>query len=155
MPQGKHSRLQGRVIAVINEFAEQPQTALALPELRCTFGGRSIVPDIAVFQWNRIPLDEDGDIANAFNAYPDWTIEILSPDQSPTKVIKNILHCLNAGCQMGWLIDPQEKNILIYPAKQQPIGLEEPGDILLLPDFCPQMSLTLSDVFGWLTLKHQ
>lgn len=67
-------------------------------------------------------LDEDGDIANAFNASPDWTIEILSPDQNPTKVINNILYCLNAGCQMGWLIDPEVKIIQVYPAKQQPIA---------------------------------
>jgi Uma2 family endonuclease len=32
--------------------------AFALPELRCTFGNRSTVPDIAIFTWNRIPLDD-------------------------------------------------------------------------------------------------
>jgi Uma2 family endonuclease len=32
-----------------------------------------------------IPLDERGDVANIFKTYPDWTIEILSPDQSQTK----------------------------------------------------------------------
>jgi Uma2 family endonuclease len=155
MPQGKHSRLQSRLVTVINEYSEQQQIALALPELRCSFGVRSIVPDIAVFRWDRIPLDENGDIANAFNAYPDWTIEILSPDQTPTKVINNILYCLNAGCQMGWLIDPQVRSIQIYPAKQQPIALEEPDDRLLLPEFCPQLDLTLSDVFSWLTLNNR
>jgi Uma2 family endonuclease len=155
MPQGKHSRLQNKLATAINECSEQQKLALALPELRCSFGVRSIVPDVAVFQWHRIPIDEDGDIANAFDTCPDWTIEILSPDQSPTKVINNILYCLNAGCQMGWLIDPQVKSIQIYPAKQQPIALEEPNDRLLVPEFCPQLSLTLGDVFGWLTLSHR
>lgn len=150
MPEGKHSKLQGRFVTVVNERAEKQHIALALPELRCSFGGRSIVPDVAVFVWNRIPLDEDGDIANTFNAHPDWTIEILSPEQSQTKVINNILYCLNAGCQMGWLIDPEEKNILAYPAGQQPISLQEPSDRLPVPEFLSELELTLGDVFGWL-----
>jgi Uma2 family endonuclease len=58
--------------------------------LRCTFGGRSLVPDIAVFEWSRIPLNANGEIENRFEIVPDWTIEILSPDQNPTRVINNI-----------------------------------------------------------------
>src|SRR5690348_10415700 len=74
MPQGKHSRLQGESVTNINSVVKPQKIALALPELRCTFGGRSIVPDVAVFTWQRIPVDEKGNIANVFNTYPDWTI---------------------------------------------------------------------------------
>jgi Uma2 family endonuclease len=150
MPQGKHSKLQGRLVAVINDIAEKPQIALALPELRCTFGGRSIVPDIAVFTWSRIPLDEEGDIANVFATHPDWTIEILSPDQSQTKVTSNILHCLNAGCHMGWLIDPDEKSVLAYPAGQQPAFLQEPEQLLPTPEFIRDLQLSVGELFSWL-----
>ncbi len=45
MPKGRHSRLQGALVSAINQAAELEQIALALPELRCSFGGRSIVPD--------------------------------------------------------------------------------------------------------------
>ncbi|MDS3861321.1 Uma2 family endonuclease [Thermosynechococcaceae cyanobacterium BACA0444] len=34
MPQGKHSKLQGRLVTEINRIAEPAQIALALPELR-------------------------------------------------------------------------------------------------------------------------
>jgi Uma2 family endonuclease len=150
MPQGKHSKLQGRLVTVINNIAEKPQIALALPELRCTFGGRSIVPDIAIFTCNRIPLDEEGDIANVFAAHPDWTIEILSLDQNQTKVISNILHCLNAGCQMGWLIDPAEKSVFVYPAHQQPIFLQELEQLLPIPEFIADLKLSVGELFSWL-----
>nr|MBA2748970.1 Uma2 family endonuclease [Tatlockia sp.] len=43
MPQGKHSQLQGKLVTALNNVGEAKQTALAFPELRCTFGGRSIV----------------------------------------------------------------------------------------------------------------
>ncbi len=86
----------------------------AFSELRCSFGGRSTIPDVTVFTNDRIPRDENGDIANVFAISPDWTIEILSPDQSQTKVTKNILHCLQHGMQMGWLIDPAERSVFVY-----------------------------------------
>jgi len=110
MPQGKHSRLQLKLYEAINKVAEKRQIALAFPELRCTFASRSIVPDVTVFSWQRIPFDVDGEISNVFKIYPDWTIEILSLDQTVMKVISNILHCLKYGTQLGWFIDPSAKN---------------------------------------------
>ena len=150
MPQGKHSRLQGRFVTTINQVAEPELLALALPELRCTFGGRSLVPDVAVFTWNRIPLDETGDIANHFKAHPDWTIEIVSPQQSYNRVTRNILHCLDHGCEMGWLVDPNETSILVYPSGQQPKILQAESDRLPIPDFLPDLELTVGQIFGWL-----
>jgi len=152
MPQGKHSRLQIQLANAINNVVESRKIALALPELRCTFGGRSIVPDVAVFAWQRIPVDEKGNIANVFNTYPDWTIEILSSDQRTTKVISNILHCLNHGTSLGWLIDPEELNVLVYPPNQQPIYLENEQDILPVPDLVSDLHLTLGQLFDWLKL---
>lgn len=152
MPQGKHSKLQGKLVTAINQVVEDQKIALAFPELRCTFGGRSLIPDIAVFAWNRIPVDDNGDIANVFPICPNWTIEILSPDQSPTKVTGNILHCLNNGCQIGWLIDPDEQSILIYPVGQQPQLLQEEKDILPVPGLVADLHLTVNDVFSWLKL---
>ncbi|MEO0457064.1 MAG: Uma2 family endonuclease, partial [Cyanobacteria bacterium P01_A01_bin.114] len=110
MPQGKYSRLQRKLLNTINPVIESNHLAEAFPELRCSFGGRSIVPDIAVFLKNRIPTDADGEIANVFPICPDWVIEILSPNQRMTKVTDNILHCLEHGCQMGWLVDPAERS---------------------------------------------
>ena len=101
MNEGKHSRLQKQLLFKIEAVVALENVAEVFPELRCSFGGRSIVPDVCVFKSERIPHDEDGDIANMFDCAPDWTIEILSPDQSPTKVIKNILHCLDQGYEMG------------------------------------------------------
>ena len=103
MPKGKHSRLQLRLCNSVNEQAERPKIASAFPELRCSFGSRSVVPDVAVFKWNRIPFDA-GEVPDDFLLPPDWTIEILSPEQSSNRVIGNILYCLDYGCQLGWLI---------------------------------------------------
>jgi Uma2 family endonuclease len=113
MPQGKHSTVQGELVSGINLALKPDRIARAYPELRCTFGGRSIVPDVAVFSWERIPRDENGEVANVCAIAPDWTIEVLSPNQNQSKVVRNTLHCLDNGTQMGWLIDPEEKLVFI------------------------------------------
>jgi Uma2 family endonuclease len=152
MPQGKHSRIQGAFVPAINAVVQPRKIACAFPELRCTFGGRSTVPDIAVFVWSRIPQDDDGEIANVFNVAPDWTIEILSPDQSHTKVTKNILHCLKHGAQVGWLIDPEEKTVFVYRPKQEIEVFEDLDAVLPMPDFMDGFRLTVQDLFAWLVL---
>jgi Uma2 family endonuclease len=150
MPQGKHSVIQGELVPAINAVVKSKRIARAFPELRCTFGDRSTVPDIAVFLWNRIPRDENGEVANTFSAAPDWTIEILSPDQNQTKVTKNILHCLRHGTQMGWLIDPDEQTVFVYRPKQEPEVLDEPDEAVPTPSFASELQLTIEDLFAWL-----
>lgn len=151
MPQGKHSRLQLKLCDAVNQVAEDKQVALAFPELRCTFGGRSIVPDVTVFSWGRIPFDANGEVENVFEIHPNWTIEILSPDQNATRVIRNILHCLKYGTQLGWFIDPEERSVLAFLPGQQPIELTD-DDPLPVPEFL-ELDLTVAQVFGWLKAR--
>jgi Uma2 family endonuclease len=142
MPQGEDSTIQGELIIAINAILKSQKIARAFPKLRCTFGGRSIVPDVAVFTWQRIPRKENGGVANLFQAAPDWTIEILSPEQSQTKVIKNILHCLKYETQMGWLIDPEEQSVFVYIRNQQPVVLDEAEALIPVPEFASELRLT-------------
>ena len=150
MPQGEHSTIQAELIIALNGTLKPQKIARAFPELRCTFGGRSTVPDLTVFTWNRIPRQDNGRIANVFNIEPDWTIEILSPEQSYTKVTKNILHCLDNGTELGWLINPKEQSVLVYFPKQKPAFFEVATDVLPVPDFAEAFQLTLEELFGWL-----
>lgn len=150
MPQGEHSAIQTELAPAINQIVKPTQTARAFTELRCTFGGRSIVPDISVFIWNRIPRKDSGSIANVFAIAPDWTIEILSPEQSQTKVTKNILHCLNNGAQMGWLIDPAEQSVFAYRPDRPTAVYDDPQAPLPVPAFAEGFTLSVEGLFSWL-----
>lgn len=152
MPQGKHSRIQNRLTSAISQVGEPKKLACPFPELRCTFAGRSIVPDISVFSWQRIPRTPTGDVENTFTIPPDWVIEILSPDQRSTRVINNILFCLNNGTQLGWLVDPEEKNVILFQPRQQPIVLEALGDRLISLPLLNDWQLTVEELFSWLNL---
>ena len=150
MPQGEHSTIQGELITAINTVTKPHKVARAFPELRCTFAQLSIVPDIAVFAWERIPRNQNGGVANVFALAPDWIIEILSPEQSQTKVTAKILHCLNHGTQLGWLIDPTEQAVFTYFPKQQPDLFDESQQQLPVPAFAHELQLTVGGLFGWL-----
>jgi Uma2 family endonuclease len=150
MPQGEHSAIQTELAPAINSVVRPKQIARAFSELRCTFGGRSLVPDITVLLWDRIPRQQNGSVANVFSVAPDWVIEILSPDQSQTKVTKNILYCLDHGTQMGWLIDPAERCVFVYIANQPVTYYEAPEARLPVPDFAQDFTLNIEQLFNWL-----
>ena len=94
--------------------------------------------------------DQNGEVANTFSIPPDWTIEILSPDQNQTKVVRNILHCLTHGTQMAWLIDPEEKLLFVYFADSRVAIFEIAGDRIPVPKFAEPFVLTVGQLFSWL-----
>lgn len=151
MPQGEHSALQGELVTTINQLAKGKKLAYALPELRCTFGDRSIIPDIAVFEWSRIPRTEEGKIANKFEIPPDWIIEILSPEQSANKLIEKIVFCLNHGTKLAWLIDPDHESVTIWQPNQLP-EVKLGDESLTVLDIITEGNLVAKSVFEWLNL---
>jgi Uma2 family endonuclease len=100
MPKTRHSILQKRLLVRIDDRSKD---YTALPELRCTFAGRSIVPDIAVVAWDRIPVNELGEPEDNFMEAPDWAIEILSPANSQLLVIDGVNLTLTAAEVFAWL----------------------------------------------------
>lgn len=150
MPQGEHSLLQVELCEAINQVAKPRKFARAFPELRCTFGGESIIPDVSVFRWDRIPIEPSGRVANRFEIHPDWAIEILSPDQSQTKVLGNLLHCCGQGTELGWLIDPGEESILVIFPGQRVQLLRGTTSLPVLNGIA--LELVIEQVFSWLTL---
>lgn len=152
MPKSKHSRLQGRLICAINEVGEESKLAYAFPKLRCTFGEVSIVPDIAVLLWEKIAFNADGETVDDVKIAPAWTIEILSPEQRSNRVAGNILYCLQHGCELGWLLDPDDRSILVFLPNQQPQFCTG-SDRLPVLNSIP-LNLTAEQVFGWLKMQE-
>ncbi|MGK7874628.1 MAG: Uma2 family endonuclease [Xenococcaceae cyanobacterium] len=149
MPKVRHSILQKRLLVKIDDPGSN---YLTLPELRCTFGGRSVVPDIVVVSWNKIQLNEFGEPEDNFMQAPDWSIEILSPDQNTNRVIDNLLHCLHHGSQLGWLIDPSDYSVLILTPQQQAEICRGSQPLRILAGI--DLQLTAEEIFNWLKLDQ-
>lgn len=149
MPQGEHSTLQTRLVAAINQVGIPEKIAHAYTELRCTFSGSAIVPDITVFEWQRIPRQPNGRIANKFEIPPDWVIEILSPEQSPSRIIHKITFCLKHGTKLGWFIEPEDESVMIFLPNQLP-DVKYGDEKLPVLDVLGDWQLSVADVFSWL-----
>jgi len=150
VPQGKRSILLRELSFFLKFACQSEQTFQSFPELCCTFGGRSIVPDISVFRTERIPREENGDIANFFDIYPDWVIEVLSPNQSQIKAIQNILHCLDNGTAMGWLLVPEESSVFVCHGDKSVCILDRKDAALPMPEFAREARLTVGELFSWM-----
>jgi Uma2 family endonuclease len=150
MPQGQHSTFQAEIVTSINLIAKPQKLAFAFPELRCNFGDISIVPDIAVMRWANIPFLENKRVANQILIPPDWIIEILSPHQSPLRVMNKISAAITNGTELGWLISPEQDLIMVYEGDRFPEKMSG-GDILPVLDVL-NWRVTVDDVFNLLCL---
>jgi Uma2 family endonuclease len=108
------------------------------------------VPDISVFEWSRIPLDEKGEIENQIKIAPDWVIEILSPGQNQTRVMDKIIFCLKQGTQLGWFIDPQDRLMMVFSGDRLPVVKEGTDRLPVLSRFT-DWELSVNQVFDLLS----
>lgn len=149
MPQADHSIIQGALTTAISSVLKRSKQGYAFLELRCIFAGRSIVPDVTVLPLASVPR-KNGKISGDLLKAPNWIIEILSPGQSQTKVVKKIFHALENGTQLGWLIDPAEECVFVYTPDLRTVLYEDPEQQLPVPDFAEAFSLTVGELVAWL-----
>lgn len=153
MPQIEHSTIQGRLTALINQSGINQKSVHAFPELRCTFAGESIVPDIVVLEWAKIPRQANGKLQGKIEHAPDWIIEILSPDQRPRRVIDKIYFCIEHGTKIGWLIDPEGERVMIFQGDNLP-DVKTNQDQLPVLDSLDGWQFSAADLFSWLYVEY-
>ena len=112
MPSLFHSRLQRNLVNLIHANSDAFE---AIQELRCIVPPHSPVPDIVVVANDRV-ADGDGPLRGA----PDWLVEIRSPGQSTLDLQTKILHCLQNGTQLAWLIDRDRAQIWVWQGDELP-----------------------------------
>jgi len=143
---GKQERVLNRLLTQINQTGKKQKTAVAFTDLRCTFENYSLVPDISVFNWKNFPIDSQGNLVRDRDLIPDWIIEILSIEDNSTRVINNLLICLQKGAQLGWLIDVQEQKVITFPKGEQP-EIKEKDDCLPILAGLRTLRLSVADLF--------
>jgi Uma2 family endonuclease len=147
--QKKLSRIAVRLTERLNRFAEPRGLGSAFVELRCTFAGRSIIPDIVFLLEPHITYDDHGEIINETPIPPDIHVEIVSPEQSLRKSRGKLAHSTAHGCPLGWLIDPERITIDVYRSGRFPERLAPEG-VLSGETVLPRFRLKVAEIFGWL-----
>jgi Uma2 family endonuclease len=153
VPQKKHSVITRRLADRIDQFAVPAGLGMSFVELRCTFVGRSIVPDVVFLLEEHIATDEQGEPVNETPIPPDIHVEIISPDQSVTSSHEKLVHSTSNGCPLGWLIHPERKTIDAYRPGRPPERLADDG-VLDGDPVLPGFRVPVAEVFGWLVLRR-
>ncbi len=153
-PKRKHVTLQDAFVDSINDFSEPAGLGTAFPELRCTFGGRSIVPDVVFQIRQHIEFDAQGYVTEDVFVPPDLMVEIVSPRQSTKPLEDRIRHALAHGCALGWLVHTYRQTITVYRPGVQPVvhgldGLLEGEPVL------PGYRLLVAEAFDWMRLQRR
>jgi Uma2 family endonuclease len=150
-PKRQHSALQLGLGKLIDGFAGPKKLARAFPELRMTIGAASYVPDLAVYRWDRIPRNADGEVTDDPPEPPDIAVEIVSPEQSVTALVRKCLWYVAHGVQISLLVDPGDRSVLLFRAEAAPRVLRD-ADQIEVADVLPGFTLSIAELFGTLRL---
>lgn len=134
-----------KLLTKLNGIASSDSSWKAFLELRCTFNEYSLVPDIVVLTREHFPAEDNSRIFFP----PDWSIDVFSPEQSQTIILKKVIRCLEAGTQLAWVIDIEEKTVFVY-FPQRVVFFDRQEDLLPTPPFASHVSLTGGEIFSWL-----
>jgi Uma2 family endonuclease len=150
-PKGRHSVLQGEFVEYFNLAGKPRKIARAFPELRTTYAGASHVPDVSVYDWERIPRGPGGEVADEFLEPPDVAIEIVSPRQSLSKLRRRCQWYVDHGVPLALLVDPRDRSITLFRAGASPAKLRG-ADQVDFDAIIPGLRLVVEDLFEALML---
>jgi Uma2 family endonuclease len=148
-PRKHHSAIQTELAARLNLFARPARLGRAFVELRCSFAGRSIVPDVVFLLRENIPVDRRGLMTNESSFPPDLHVAVLSPRQSRTKSHDKLAHATRNGCCLGWLIDPSRRTVDVYQADRVRVRLGADG-VLEGEPVSRGLRLPVAEILEWL-----
>lgn len=148
-PQRKHSGLTSGFQRSLDDFAIPRGLGQSFAELRCTFAGRSIVPDVVFHLEAHIDVDEDGEFLDDVRVPPDIHIEIISPRQGVADAQEKLAHSVAHGCALGWLVHPYRRTIDEFRPGLAPRRLADGADLDGAP-VLPGFRLPVADVWGWM-----
>jgi len=151
-PQAYHSVMQVVLVERINRLVTPKKRAFAFSELRTTFEQRSYVPDISVYRWSRVPVDEQGRVVQRFTTVPDVAIEIASPGQSSNFLTRRCIWYTANAALAAVLVDPQDESVVVFRPGRTPASLQR-GDYLELPEIDPELRISLDELFDSLNFQ--
>lgn len=145
-PKLRHSTHQYEVAELFNRFARPHKIAYAFPELRATFAGASVVPDVAVFLWDRIPRDAAGELVDDVFDPPDIAVEVISPGQTVRQQSARCRWYVDNGVKVSLLVQPEQTTVTVFRPGVEARTLRG-GDSVELDDVLPGFELTVDELF--------
>lgn len=145
MAGARHGGIAARTIIKIGIYLESnPIGSLYTADTTFSIGENDRMPDVSFVSAKRIP--ETGEPEGKWEIAPDLAIEVVSPTDVYSKILKKIREYLKAGVKEVWLVEPEFHTVAVYkpPMKSETLTIE---DTLSCEEMLPGFQLPLKEIF--------
>ena len=146
MPNPSHSSIVVTLIRRLANHLDESKEARVDTEMRHLQDNeqRVYLPDVSVTLRGRFPK---GQRRGLVEVYPDFAIEVLSPDDRAARVLDRVQFYLRTGVQLVWLVDPELRVVFVYRPGVEGQEHRAPAVIDAQP-VLKQFSLDLAELFA-------
>ena len=99
---------------------------------------------ISLFKWNALSATQR---KKYLPLAPDFVIELMSPTDSLNELQNKMKEYMNCGVRLGWLINPEDRQVEIYRHSKDTEILDNPQS-LSGEDVMPSLIVDLSEILG-------
>ncbi len=144
-----HGRATARLTAALGQFIidhELGEIFAAETGFKLTSNPDTVLaPDFSFITKHH--HEEIGEPPGFLPGSPDLVVEVLSPDDRPSKVKAKALRWLAGGARQVWIVDPKKSTVAIYRSPSDSITFSG-SDELEADDLFPGFRLSLNKIFG-------
>jgi Uma2 family endonuclease len=148
-PQNRHGVLQGQLVEGLNRVARPKQLGLASTETRFKVNGGTAVPDVSYYRRERIPLLPNGQVRDDLLGPPDLAVEIVSPGQSVSELVRKCVWYADNGVRITLLVVPADEIVFDF-RPGAPLRVLQGTDRIDVDDVLPGFELTAAGLFDLL-----
>ena len=165
-PEGNWELINGEIVSVNPTSYRAARTALRIGRLLDVFAeshqlgdvvgpdagfvifpdeNTLVAPDVGFVARHRVPRAADQE--HFARLAPDLIVEVMSPSDRMTDVLRKISLYLEAGVSLVWLVEPGPRTISIFQPSQPAVRLA--GDqVVTAEGVLPSFSMTVDDLLG-------
>ena len=98
---------------------------------------------VKLSRWNRLSVEEQ----EVFPPLcPEFVLELRSKSDRLTTLQKKLVEYIDNGAQLGWIVDPLQKQVHVYRPGQAPVILDQPTSVSGDPEL-PGLVLDLREIW--------
>jgi Uma2 family endonuclease len=102
------------------------------------------IPDVSFVSIERSP-----EIPHEFEGGPDLAVEVISPSETSTTIMKKNRRYIDAGTKIVWNVYPDEEIVYVYRPAEAGMNVQQFGinDTLDCAEVLPEFSLKVNAIF--------
>jgi Uma2 family endonuclease len=144
----KHARIAIKLAALLyNHVAPRKLGEVYGTDAGFIFpNGKTVrAPDLMFISSARIASDLPDE--GFLQLVPDFAIEVISPDDRFTEVVRKAESYLSVGVKLIWVVQPDGEAVHVY-RPSAPVQVFHAGDILTGEDVLPQFTIEVREIFA-------